>query len=165
MSRALARPLIAAWFVYDGVRNAVEPEARAVQAEPVVQPVLAELGVDVPTETVVRAHAVASTLAAVVLATSRTPRTAGLALTALTALQIAGGKRFWELPEGAERDTAEEDFVKNLSLLGGAMLAASSGHTERHIKRKKAKRAKAKLKAKELKVRQAEKARAERRFW
>lgn len=143
----------------------MEPAERTHKADPAIQPVLKELGVDVPTESVVRAHAVATALAAVVLATSRTPRSAGLALTGLAAAQLALGPRFWDLPQGVERDVAEEDFVKNVSLVGGAMLAASAGHTERHRRRKKAQRAKAKAKAKEIKMRQAQQAEAGRRFW
>lgn len=169
MFRALARPLIASWFVYDGVQTAMEPAARTAQAEPLIRPLLAEAELDVPAETVVRAHAIATAAAAAVLATSKTPRTAGMALTGLAALTLAVQPRFWTMPEGAAREVAQEDFVKNVALLGAAMLAASAGHTPGHQKRKKARRAKAKSKSKAAKLRAKEAAaaqkRLERRFW
>lgn len=165
MLRALARPFIASWFVYDGYHHAADPTTRANNAEPLIAPVLAEIGVDVPAETLVRAHAVATVAAGIVLASSRTPRTAGIALTGLAALTIAATPAFWRMPQGVARDVAQEDFVKNVSLLGGVMLAASAGHTERHRKRKKARRVKAKNKAKELKLQNRANAKVERRFW
>jgi uncharacterized membrane protein YphA (DoxX/SURF4 family) len=159
MMRSLARPLLASWFVYGGVRDALEPHARAAVAEPVVGPLLKDAGVEVPMETLVRVHGAATAATAAVLAMSRTPRTAGVALTGLAAVTVATGAPFWRLPEGEERDAALDEFMKNLSLLGGAMLAATVGHTAGHMKRKKAHKAKAKVKAEKM----AEKAKAERK--
>jgi len=146
MFRALARPLLASWFVYDGVQNALEPAPRAQTADLILAPVYQELDVPRPasTELVVRAHAIATVGAAVWLATSRTPRTAGAALATLAAVQLAFAPRPWTMPEGPERDAATADFVKQASLVGGAMLAASTGHTAGHQRRKRARRAKAK---------------------
>ena len=157
--RSLARPLLASWFVYGGVRDALEPRERAAIAEPVVGPLLKDAGVEVPMETLVRVHGAATAATAAVLAMSQTPRTAGAALTGLAAVTVATGAPFWRLPEGDERDAALDQFMKNLSLLGGAMLAASAGHSAGHMKRKKARRAKAKAKAEKA----AEKAKAERK--
>ena len=169
MFRALARPLIASWFVYDSVQTAMDPHVRTAQAEPLLRPLLAEAELDVSTHTIVKAHAVATAAAAAILATSKTPRTAGMALTGLAALTFAVQPQFWRMPEGPAREVAQEDFVKNVALLGAAMLAASAGHTPGHQKRKKAKRAKAKTKAKAAKLKAKEtaaaQARVERWFW
>ncbi len=164
MIRALARPLLASWFVYGGVRDALEPQVRAAAAEPTVGPLLdkvtpalKEAGIEgVGVEDVVRVHGAATAAAATVLAFSRTPRTAGLALTALAGLTVASTTPFWKLPEGPERDAATEEFLKNLSLMGGAMIAASAGHSVRHVQRKKARKAKAKAKAAEVKSKAAQ---------
>lgn len=147
MIRALARPLLASWFVYGGVRQALEPQVTAAAAEPVVAPALREVGLDVPVESLVRAHGIATALTATVLAVSKSPRTAGVALTGLAAVTVAVATPFWRLEEGPEREAAKEQFLKNVSLLGGAMLAASAGHSARHLKHKKAHKAKAKAKA------------------
>ncbi|MCB2412148.1 hypothetical protein LGT39_04700 [Demequina sp. TTPB684] len=159
MMRSLARPLLASWFIYGGVRDALEPQERAAVAEPVVGPLLKDAGIDVPLETLVRVHSGATAATAAVLALSRSPRTAGVALTGLAAVTAATGAPFWRLPEGEERDAALDQFLKNLSLLGGAMLAATAGHSAGHMKRKKANKAKAKAKAEKA----AEKAKAERK--
>ncbi len=150
--RSLARPLLASWFIYGGIRDALEPQERAVAAEPVVGPLLKEAGVEVPVETLVRVHSAATAATAAVLALSRTPRTAGVALTGLAAVTVATGAPFWRLPEGDERDAALDQFMKNVSLLGGAMLAATAGHSAGHMKRKKASKAKAKAKAEKAKA-------------
>ncbi len=148
MTRALARPLLASWFVYAGVRDAVEPDERARVAEPVVAPLLHEAGAtDVSTSDVVRVHGAVTALTATVLAFSRTPRSAGIVLTGLAAASAAVYTPFWRLPEGPDRDAMRGEFLKNLSLVGGAMLAATAGHSAGHVKRKKARKAKAKAKA------------------
>jgi putative oxidoreductase len=157
MMRSLARPLLASWFVYGGVRDVLEPQERTAVAAPVVEPLLKEAGLDVPVETLVRVHAGATAATAAILALSKTPRTAGVALTGLAAITAATATPFWRLPEGPARDAALEQFLKNLSLVGGAMLAANVGHTEGHVKRKKAHKAKAKTK------KAAAKAKAERK--
>ena len=152
MTRALARPLLSSWFVYGGVRAALEPQKGADAARPVVAPLLREAGADVPVETLVRAHGIATAAAATVLALSRSPRTAGVALTGLAAVTVATATPFWRMEEGPEREAALEQFMKNLSLLGGAMLAATAGHSAGHIKRKKAHKAKLAEKAAEEKA-------------
>ncbi len=148
MIRVLARPLLASWFVFGGVRAALEPQKGAEAAGPVVEPLLRDAGLDVPVESLVRAHGVATAVTATVLAFSKSPRTAGVALTGLAAVTVATAAPFWRMAEGAERDAALEQFMKNLSLLGGAMLAATAGHSVGHIKRKKARKVKLKAKAK-----------------
>lgn len=152
MTRALARPLLASWFVYGGVRAALEPEMGAQAAEPIVGPLLKQAGLDMPVEVLVRAHGVATAVAAATLAFSKSPRTAGVALTGLAAVTVATATPFWRLEEGPERDASLEQFMKNLSLLGGAMLAATAGHSAGHIKRKKARKVKGKEKAKAKKA-------------
>jgi len=145
MIRALARPMLASWFVYRGVRDALDPQQRAAQAEPVVRPLLDQAGAaDLSTADAIRMHGVATAAAAATLALSRTPRTAGVALTGLAAVSAAVYAPFWRLPEGPEREAVRDEFVKNLSLVGGAMLAATAGHSAGHVKRKKARKAKAK---------------------
>ena len=147
MIRSLARPLLASWFVYGGVRTALEPQKSAAAAEPVISPLLRETGVDVPVETLVRAHGIATAATAAVLALSKSPRTAGIALTGLAAVTVATATPFWRMEEGAERDASLEQFMKNLSLLGGAMLAATAGHSAGHVKRAKARKVKSKAKS------------------
>jgi len=143
---------LASWFFYGGVRAVLEPEKGAQAAEPIVAPLLKQAGLDVPVEMLVRAHGAATAATAVVLAFSKSPRTAGVALTGLAAVTVATATPFWRMEEGPERDASLEQFMKNLSLLGGAMLAATAGHSAGHIKRKKASKVKGKEKAKAKKA-------------
>jgi putative oxidoreductase len=142
--RSLARPLLASWFVYGAVESVLEPELRAARSAPVVEPLLKESGLDVSLTDLVKIHGVATIAAASVLALSRTPRTAGVVLTGLAAISAAAGRPFWLLEEGPARDAERERFFINLSLLGGAMLAATAGHSAGHKKRANKRRAKAK---------------------
>ena len=143
--RALARPLLASWFVYGGVESILEPKSRAERSAPVVKPRHAEVGfTDVSTEDLVKIHGVATVIAATALAMSRTPKTSAVALTGLAAITVAAGRPFWREKDEDQRNAEFEQFLKNVALLGGVMLAATAGHSPRHTARKKAKKAKAK---------------------
>ncbi|MFV0633421.1 hypothetical protein [Demequina sp.] len=147
MLRHLARPLLATWFVYGGVQSVLEPERRAERSAPVVEPLLKEAGLDdVKTTDLVKVHGVATVAAATVLALSRTPRTAGLALAGLTLATVAAGRPFWLETDEQRKEEQMELFLKNVSLLGGTLLAATAGHSPRKKERAKAKKAKAQSK-------------------
>ncbi|WP_084101883.1 hypothetical protein [Demequina sp. NBRC 110051] len=151
MLRHLARPLLATWFVYGGVQSVLEPEKRAERAAPVVEPLLQQAGVeDVKTTDLVKAHGAATIAAASILALSRTPRTAGLVLAGLTAATVAVGRPFWLETDEAKKEEQMELFLKNVSLFGGTLLAATAGH--RSSKKAKVKAKKAKLESKNVKV-------------
>lgn len=153
MLRALARPLLASWFVYGGVQSYLEPETRAAQVAPELEPRLQEWGLEqVSTQDVVKAHAVASVALASALALSRTPRAAALGLAGLAGATAAVTHPFWKETDPARKEAELDQFLKNVSLVGGVLLAATVGHSPRHVARKKAKKEKAKEKAQALKL-------------
>ncbi|WP_084124146.1 DoxX family membrane protein [Demequina sp. NBRC 110054] len=158
MFRALARPLLATWFVYGGIESVLEPERRAARVAPMVDPALKELGVDdkVTTTDLVKAHGALSIGAAALMAVSRAPRTAALLLTGLSAATTALTHPFWTVEDEVEKEAEKEQFLKNLSLVGGVMLASTVGHSARHIARKKKAKEKAKEKAAVAKAKEAE---------
>ena len=135
--RNLARPLLASWFVYAGIESIVNPHDRAERSAPVVEPLLEEAGVTTPLPTLVQAHGVATVAAAAALAASKSPRLAGTALAGLTALTVIAGRPFWLEEDEYEREAEREQFVKNVSLLGAAMLAASVGNSRRRRKKRR----------------------------
>lgn len=146
--RTLARPLLASWFVYEAAESILTPQKRAEQIAPMVEPALADLGVpDVKTVDIVKFHGFAVMGAAASLAISRNPRTSALALVALTAGTIGMTRPFWSQKDPEVRREQLEHFVKDLSILGGVMIAATAGHSDRHNKRAKAKKVKAKERA------------------
>lgn len=144
--RTIARPLLASWFVYGAVESILEPEVRAARSTPVVQPVLEEAGVDLEMTDLVKMHGAATIAAASVLALSRTPKTAGVALAGLAAVTAVAGRPFWLIEDQQAREHERGQFFMNLSLLGGAMLAATAGHGSHHKARVKKRKAKAKAK-------------------
>jgi len=142
--RALARPLLASWFVYEAVDTILEPQKRAKLVAPTLEPALAEMGIsDVDTADVVKVHAVATLGAATALAMSRNPRSSALLLAGLTAGTVALGAPFWTEQDPDRRREELERLLKNVSLLGGVLIAATAGHSARHVTRAKAKKAKA----------------------
>lgn len=158
MLRVLARPLLATWFVYGGVQSFLEPEKRAERSAPVVEPALAEVGIEgVKTTDLVKWHGVATVAAASVLALSRTPRTAGLVLAGLTAATVAAGRPFWLEQDEAKREEQTEFFLRNVSLFGGTLLAATAGHSPRRKEKAKAKKAKAQEKKAKAEAKEAKK--------
>ncbi|WP_062380289.1 hypothetical protein [Demequina pelophila] len=155
MLRALARPLLASWFVYGGVQTALEPERQVDRAAPYVDPVLKEAGLDsVTTADVVKAHGIASVALASMLALSRSPRAAALGLAGLATATAVVAHPFWKEEDEAKREAELDLFLKNVSLVGGVLVAATAGHSERH----KARKAKHKEKAKARALAEKEKA-------
>lgn len=159
--RHLARPLLASWFVYNGVTTFLSPEERAAKIAPEVEPALADFGVpDVSATDVVKAHAAITVGTAASLALSRTPRTAALALFLLNAGVLPLEEPFWKETDEVRRREGMENFLKGAALLGGVLLAASAGHSSRHNAKVKAKKAKAKTK-KQAKAAEAKLAKAQ----
>lgn len=123
--RRIARPLLAAPFVYDGIQAVLHPAEHvdaaregstlvtdAVGAEPLSE---RQLGL------LVRVHGAVTAAAGVLLAVGRTPRTAALALAALTAPLAVAHQPFTS--KGAERSLRTAAFVKDLGKVGAAVIA------------------------------------------
>ncbi|CAA9241913.1 MAG: hypothetical protein AVDCRST_MAG20-1770 [uncultured Acidimicrobiales bacterium] len=125
ISRHVARPLLASIFVVGGVDTLRNAGAKAPAAEDVATPVAARLpGLgDMDTEQLVRATAGVQVGAGALLAIGRVPRLAAVALAATLVPATAAGHRFWE-HDAPQRADHREHFFKNVSLLGGLLLAA-----------------------------------------
>jgi len=133
--RAIARPLLASWFVYASVDALLDPTRHARKAAPIVEPVLEDAGVNLTLPQLVRAHSAATLVAAGTLALSRTPRTAAMVLAGLATVTAATSEPFWLEEDEDARAASRESFVKNISLLGGALLAATAGGSRRRKKK------------------------------
>lgn len=125
ISRHVARPLLASIFVVGGTDALRNPGTKVAAAEDVATPVAAKLpglgGMD--TEQLVRLNAGVQLGAGALLAIGRVPRLAALALAASLIPTTAAGHRFWE-HDGPQRANHQVHFFKNVSLLGGLLLAA-----------------------------------------
>lgn len=142
--RHLARPLLASWFVYDGITTYLSPEVRAAKVAADLEPALADLGApDLSAQDVVKAQAIAQTGAAASLALSRTPRTSALLLALLSAGTVSVDYQFWKEEDPAKRRESLENFLRGTALIGGVLMAATAGHSSRHKAKAKAKKSKA----------------------
>ncbi|GAB3105417.1 DoxX family membrane protein [Isoptericola nanjingensis] len=123
--RRIARPLLAAPFVYDGIQAVLHPAEHVDAAREgstiVTDAVGAEPLSDRQLGLLVRAHGAVTAVAGVLLAVGRTPRTAALALAALTAPLAVAHQPFTS--RGAERSLRTAAFVKDLGKVGAAVIA------------------------------------------
>jgi putative oxidoreductase len=130
-TRLIARPLLASAFLVGGVNALKNAPALAIKAKPIVdriRPALEKAApqVKIPdnTATLVRVNAVAQIVAAVALARGRAPRLSSTVLAASLLPTTAAGHQFWNETDPAARANQKIHFFKNLSMLGGLLLAA-----------------------------------------
>ncbi|WP_227996165.1 DoxX family protein [Nocardia australiensis] len=129
--RRLARPLLAASFVADGVDTLVHPEPRAKAASALVQRgeqrlpdnLAAKLPAD--TATVVRINALAQISGGVLLALGRSPRLASVMLAATVIPATVTEQDFWAEQDPDRKAAKRNAFLKDIGLLGGLMIAAA----------------------------------------
>lgn len=130
-TRLIARPLLASTFMVGGANALKNAPALAAKAKPVtdrLRPMLQKAApqVKIPEDTVtlVRINAGAQILAAVALARGRAPRLSSTVLAASLLPTTVAGHQFWKESDPAARANQQVHFFKNLSMLGGLLLAA-----------------------------------------
>ena len=133
LSRLVARPMLASMFVVGGIDSVRNASKKASAAEPVTDklvPLLQRAIPQLPSDpaTLVRLNGVAQIAAGLGLATGRVPRISAAVLAATLVPTTAAGHRFWEKQDPAERAQQRAHFFKNVSMLGGLIIA--SGDTE-----------------------------------
>ncbi|ALV31572.1 DoxX family membrane protein [Streptomyces sp. CdTB01] len=123
--RMTGRPLLASMFVAGGLNSLRAPEEVAPAAEPVVRPVTERVSA-LPdrTDQVVRLSGAVQVVGGVLLGLGRLPRLSSLALAATLVPTTLAGHRFWEAEDPADRAQQRIHFLKNLSMLGGLLIAA-----------------------------------------
>jgi putative oxidoreductase len=115
-TRRLARPLLAGIFIAGGVDALRNPGPRVEMA--------AGAGLSSP-EQLVRANAAAQISGGLMLASSRLPRVAALVLAGSLVPTTYIGHPFWQEKDKAKRKQQQVEFLKNLSTLGGLLLAVA----------------------------------------
>ncbi|WP_265447214.1 DoxX family protein [Flexivirga meconopsidis] len=127
--RRLARPMLASIFITGGYNTVRNPERVAHLTEPVV----GQLRASVPgAEKVVPSDAVLATringgvqvAAGSLLAIGKFPRVSALALAGSIVPTTIAGHAFWAMDDPAEKAQHRVQFFKNLSILGGLLIAA-----------------------------------------
>ncbi|MFD6419442.1 DoxX family protein [Streptomyces sp. NPDC060194] len=127
--RKLARPLLASTFVSGGLGTLRTPQPVVPAADPVAQPVAQRVpGLPADTEQLVRINGAVQVGAGLLLATGKLPRVASLALAASLIPTTVAGHAFWNEKDPDERRRQQIHFFKNVSMLGGLLLAAVDTH-------------------------------------
>jgi putative oxidoreductase len=149
--RRIARPLLAAPFIYGGISTLRKPQDRVPGAAPVVEKIAetadSQLPVQVPRDVQqwVQADAAVKVAVGSLFALGKLPRLSALVLAGSIVPTTLAGHRFWEHDDPTERFGQISNFLKNAGLLGGLLLAAvdtegkpSVGYRARRAARKAA---------------------------
>ncbi|CAL9604952.1 hypothetical protein SUDANB6_05529 [Streptomyces sp. enrichment culture] len=123
--RVAGRPMLASMFVAGGMNSVRNPEAVAPAAEPVLRPLVERVDL-LPdrTEQLVRLSGAIQVAGGVMLGLGRLPRLSALAVAATLVPTTLAAHRFWEVDDPGERAQQRIQFLKNLSMLGGLLIAA-----------------------------------------
>jgi putative oxidoreductase len=129
--RLVARPMLASMFVMGGVNSLRNTTAMAERAKPVTDEiadlahkVAPSLPIPSNPKTMVRINAGVHIVAGLALATGRSPRLSALALAGTIVPTTIAGHRFWEESDKGARAAQQTHFFKNVSMLGGLLIAA-----------------------------------------
>lgn len=127
----VARPMLSAMFLAGGVNALRHADQVAQRAKPVTDRLTEAAGKVAPTapiprdpKTLVRVNAAAQIAAGLSLATGRVPRISAAVLAASLVPTTAAGHRYWEEPDPTMRAQQRLHFLKNVSMLGGLLLAS-----------------------------------------
>ena len=128
--RVVARPMLASMFVVGGVNALREAPALAAKAKPVADklaPALAQAmpQVPVPTDaaTWVRINGAIHVVGGAMLATGHLPRLTSWALAATLVPTTFVGHALWQQSDPAARKNQSVHFFKNVSMIGGLLMA------------------------------------------
>ncbi len=129
--RLVARPMLASTFVYGGIQALKNATALAPAAKPVndeirdlADKVAPQVPVPASDVTMVRLNAGVHIVAGLGLATGRAPRLSALALAGTIVPTTVAGHAFWQEKDKTARTQQMTHFFKNVSMLGGLVIAA-----------------------------------------
>ena len=122
--RSVARPLLASMFFYGGVNSILNAKTMAPKAQPVAD-LLHQMApdVDVSPANLVRANGALHVAAATAVATGHVPRISSFILAGSLVPTTAMGHQFWNESDPVARQNQRIHFLKNLSMMGGLLMA------------------------------------------
>jgi uncharacterized membrane protein YphA (DoxX/SURF4 family) len=128
--RRIARPLLSAVFIGQGVETLRNPKVTADAAEPTVaalQNLPEPLGGKVPSdpETAARINAAVQVSGGLLLATGKLPRVASAALALTVIPGSLGAHLFWTESDPEQKAQKRRGLLTDLSLLGGLIIASA----------------------------------------
>lgn len=132
--RALARPLLSMIFVVQGANSIRNPEPLVPKAQPVTDRLVPmvkkvappQVSDRIPETTVnlVRLNGAVQVVGGLALASGKGRRLGAAALAATLLPVTVAGHPFWQFKDKESRQAQRVQFMKNLGLLGGLLLAA-----------------------------------------
>jgi uncharacterized membrane protein YphA (DoxX/SURF4 family) len=132
--RAIPRTMLASYFVAAGIKAIRDPESLVPAAEPLVDRVVPLVKEYTPeqvsgyvpenTVTLVRINGIAQVTGGLALATGRGRRLGALLLAGSLIPSTIAKHPFWTVQDPEARAQDRSHFLKNVSLLGGVLLAA-----------------------------------------
>ncbi|NDK90643.1 DoxX family membrane protein [Gordonia desulfuricans] len=129
--RRIARPMLSSIFIISGFDAVRQPTGRADMAGDFIESSLNALPPTVsgvlPSDpaTLVRINGAAQVLGGLMLATGRYPRLAATGLAGSLVVTTFAGHPFWQETDPAKRAAQKANFLKNVSLTGGLLIAAA----------------------------------------
>jgi len=124
--REIARPMLASIFVIQGLETFQHPEKLATRAEPVVRPLVDRIpAVSAETEDAVRLNGAVQAVAGTALGLGILPRLSALVVAGTLVPTTLAGHPFWTIDDPAERAQQRIHFLKNLTIMGGLLIAAA----------------------------------------
>lgn len=129
--RRLARPLLASTFVANGVETLMHPQSRVQEASNLVakgqEALPSNVASSLPSDpdTLVKVTAAVQIAGGTLLALGKAPRPAALALAATVVPATLTEQNFWAETDPARKAVKRTAFLKDVSLLGGLMIAAA----------------------------------------
>ncbi|MFZ2528082.1 MAG: DoxX family membrane protein [Rhodococcus sp. (in: high G+C Gram-positive bacteria)] len=129
--RRIARPMLATIFVAGGIGALRDPSGSATAAQPGLDQARAVLPDSVTDripdspEALVRINAATQIGGGVLLAAGKAPRLASLILAGTLVPTTVAAHDFWNVDDPATRAMQRTQFFKNVSLLGGLLIAAA----------------------------------------
>ncbi|WEV78187.1 DoxX family protein [Janibacter cremeus] len=122
--RRIARPLLSSIFILGGINAVRYASAHKDAAEPVIKKLAAPLGLPEDSELLVRANGAAMIGGGVLVATGKAPRLGSLVLLG-SIVPTTLTHQWWTETDPEKKQGEQVQFFKNLSLLGGLLLAAA----------------------------------------
>ncbi len=128
--RRIARPLLSAVFIGQGVETLRNPQVGAEAAQPTVEGLRQlpdPVGPNVPTdpETFARINAAVQISGGLLLATGKVPRIASAVLALTVVPGSLGAHQFWTETDSTRKAEKRRGFLTDLSLLGGLIIASA----------------------------------------
>lgn len=122
--RRIARPMLSAVFVVEGFGAIQHPSKKLPKAAPFLDKVGPMLHLPDDPELLVRLNGIAQVAGGLMLATGKLPRVGAVLIVGSMVPTTIAGHAFWEIEDPVQRRAQLTQFLKNVGLIGGALLAA-----------------------------------------